>query len=57
MKEPKDLGLKLGTKIEVFWTTIKEKLEESILSAEEGVEADKLVLELANKKILQEQKK
>lgn len=57
MKVPKDLGIKIGSKAEVFWTTAKYKLEESILQYEESLIGDKLMLELAKKRIAEEKEK
>lgn len=55
MKEPKDLGLKMGNKKEVFWRDLKLKLETNILNAEESLLADRAVLKLAEKRIKEEQ--
>lgn len=54
---PKDLGIKIGTKKEAWWTNIKRKCEESILNNTETIIADKHLLFLANKIILEESKK
>jgi len=57
MKEPKDLGVKIGSKKEVFWNNLRLKLEENILHSEESLIGDKLLLELANKRIKEEKEK
>ena len=53
----KDLGIKIGSKEEVFWTDAKIKLENSILQYTESLQGDKLMLELANKRIAEEKEK
>jgi len=54
---PKDLGIKIGSKEEVFWTDAKIKLENSILQYTESLQGDKLMLELAEKRIAEEKEK
>lgn len=53
-KIPKDLGIKVGTKIEAFWTRIRDASKEAIFNAEQTMIADKSLLELAEKKIKEE---
>lgn len=55
--EKKDLGIKVGTKKQVWWTTIKDKIEENILNSEESIKADRAVLEVANREIAKEEEK
>lgn len=55
-KIPKDIGLKIATKREAWWISIKEKAEESILNAEEGLIADRNLIELAEEIIQEEQR-
>ena len=57
IKVPEDLGIKIGSKAEVFWTTAKHKLENSIMEYEESLIGDKLMLKLANKRIAEEKEK
>ena len=57
MKVPKDLGIKIGSKEEVFWTDAKRRLENSILQYTESLMGDKIMLELANKRIEEEKAK
>lgn len=52
-----DLGLKIGTKEEVFWTDAQRKLENSILQYTESLIGDKAMLELAKKRIEEEKEK
>ena len=54
---PKDLGIKIGSLEEVFWTDLKRALEKSILQYTESLQGDKLMLELANKRIAEEKEK
>ena len=54
---PKDLGIKIGRKEEVFWTDVKRKMEESILMYTESLMGEKLMLELAEKRIAEEREK
>lgn len=48
---PKDLGIKIGSKEEVFWTDVKRTLEESIVKYTESLKGEKLMLDLAIKEI------
>ncbi len=57
MKVPKDLGIKIGSKEEVFWTDVKRKMEDSILRYTESLIGEKLMLELAEKRIAEEREK
>ena len=57
IKVPKDLGIKIGSKEEVFWTTAKNRLEESIVQYTESLIGEKIMLELANKRIAEEKEK
>ena len=57
MKVPKDLGIKIGSKEEVFWTDAKRRLENSILQYTESLMGDKIMLELADKRIAEEKEK
>ncbi len=57
IKVPEDLGIKIGSKEEVFWTDAKFKLENSIMQYTESLIGDKIMLELANKRIAEEKEK
>lgn len=57
MNEPKDLGVKIGTKKEVMWTTLKDTAEKLILSSEAEIIIQKEVIRIADEKIGEEQKK
>lgn len=52
----KDLGIKIGTKREAYWTHIRNTCEEAILNNTECIIADKEILKLAEK-IIKEEKK
>jgi hypothetical protein len=55
LTEPKDLGLKIGTELESRWTKIKKGSEENVINGEIDIEIHKLIIELAEKKIEEEQ--
>ena len=57
IKVPKDLGIKIGSKEEVFWTDVKRKMEESILLYTESMIGEKMMLGLANRRIAEEKAK
>ena len=57
MDKIKDLGVKIGTLEEVEWTTIKTNQEKTIRDSIINIDVAKLVLELAIKKIAEEEKK
>ncbi len=57
IKVPKDLGIKIGSNEEVFWTAVKDKMEDSILNYTESLMGEKLMLELAEKRIAEEKEK
>ena len=52
-----DLGLKIGSTAEVFWTDVKRKMEESILMYTESLIGEKVILKLAEKRIEEEKDK
>jgi len=51
------LGVKIGTKEEVIWTSIKKACEQSIESMEKELIVQREFLKLANEKINQEKAK
>lgn len=57
MKEPKDLGVKMGTHEEVFWKALKKKSEEDIKNALREIEINKHILILADTRIAEEKEK
>ena len=55
MKEPKDLGIKIGTKEEVLWTKVKKEAEVLIQQSEDNLIIQQAILELAESKIKEEE--
>jgi len=53
--EPKDLGVKIGTKEEAAWKIIKESQEQNIRTGKINVEVAEAVLRLAEIRIIEEQ--
>ena len=54
---PKDLGVKIGTPEEVFWTGIKEKAKEDIGRCKHEIEINEALIVLSEKKITTEKGK
>ena len=57
MKEPKDLGIKIGSEKEVIWTKVKKEAEILIEQSEENMVIQKEVLKLSEKIIAEEKEK
>ena len=57
IKVPKDLGIKIGSKEFVFWNDTKLRLENSIVQYTESLIGEKLMLDLANRRIAEEKEK
>jgi hypothetical protein len=57
IKEPEDLGVKIGTKAEVEWTDLKRGQEEALLKSEINVIVAKDLIALADKHIALEKEK
>ena len=57
MKEPKDLGLKMGTPEEAEWAKIKKNQEETIRGSKINIAVSEVVLKLAEKEIAEEKEK
>ena len=57
MKKPKDLGIKIGSKDEVFWKDMVTKMEEGLQNAKHEIEINNLVLEHAKLRIIEEREK
>ena len=53
----KDLGIKIGTKEEKFWTGVKEKAEEDSLSALRQVEINGIIIKYCIKRIEEEKER
>lgn len=56
IEEPEDLGVKIGTPEEKFWTDTKKKSEEEILQCKRVIELDQEIIKYAEKRIAEEQK-
>jgi len=56
-KIPKDLGIKIGTPLEVLWTNVKKQTETMITKIENDLIINKELLKVAKDKILLEQRK
>ena len=56
MDEPKDLGVKIGTKPEAEWTIMKKIQEQNIIKGNVNLAIAKTVLEICERKIKEEQK-
>ena len=55
--EPKDLGLKIGTPEEVFWTKIKNEMETGNRDARHMIEMNEHMLIYAEDRIREEKEK
>lgn len=56
-KVPKDLGIVIESKEYAFWKDVKIKMESSILQYTESLIGEKLMLELAIKRLAEEKEK
>lgn len=54
---PKDLGLKIGSKAEVFWTGVKDSLKAQLEQAYNQTLVNKELLIIAERKIKEEQRR
>lgn len=57
IEEPKDLGIKIGSKEEAAWTQLRDKIEEDIIQNKITQEINTVIFELAEKKIELEKEK
>ena len=57
MKEPKNLGIKIGSKSQVLWDKVKKEAEILIEQSEDNLIIQKEMLKLANLKIAIEKEK
>ncbi len=57
MSDPKELGVKIGTKAEAEWTTMLKIQEKNILVGEVNLAIAKKVKELCEEKIKEEKEK
>lgn len=56
-KLPKDLGIKIGTKLEALWTKVRNEAKELIAQSENNLIIQREMLKLAKSKIDDEKKK
>ncbi len=54
---PKDLGIKMGTEEEAFWTTVKDQCKKNIKESKHEIIIQEEILKLAKHKILLEERK
>jgi|TARA_Y100000034_G_C6707621_1_gene312427 DNA primase catalytic subunit len=57
LKEPKDLGIKIGSEDEVLWTRVKEESQSLIKQSENNLKIQREMLKLADSKIEIEKEK
>tara|TARA_B100000749_G_scaffold280268_1_gene275781 strand:+ start:2684 stop:2953 length:270 start_codon:yes stop_codon:yes gene_type:complete len=56
-KEPKDLGIKIGTKSQVLWTNVLKESEMLIQQSKDNLEIQEEMRKLAKSKIKKEKQK
>tara|TARA_R110000751_G_scaffold128503_2_gene230512 strand:+ start:221 stop:403 length:183 start_codon:yes stop_codon:yes gene_type:complete len=54
---PKDLGIKIGTKLEALWTKVKDESSSLIKQSEDNLIIQRAMLQLAEDNIKAEQSK
>lgn len=57
LNEPKELGIKIGSKEESFWTDIKDKIKGEITNHLHQITINNSIIELAESKIKEEKEK
>ena len=57
MKEPKDLGVKMGTKEEARWKIVLTQAEELVIKGKTDLEINNMIVELAKKRVAEEKEK
>ena len=57
IEEPKDLGVKIGTKEEVAWTNIRENAIKELEENQRAILIGKKIIDLAEEKISEEKEK
>lgn len=55
VKEPKNLGIKVGTKDQVLWERVKTEAEQLIKQSQDNLKVQSAMLEMAETKIKQEE--
>ena len=56
-KEPKDLGIKIGSQEEALWTKVKNEAEALIQQGVNNLKIQRAMLKVAEEKIAEEQAK
>lgn len=54
---PKDLGVKIGSKLEAFWTQVRDEAEKGVLNAEHTLLLQREVVAIAKRNTLIEREK
>lgn len=57
IQEPEDLGVKIGTKEEVFWTDVKRKAEQDNFNMAMSILLNEQAIKFADERIAEEQEK
>ena len=57
LTEPKDLGVKIGSPAEVFWTSIRDNIKKQITDSEATIAMNKHMLPFLERKISEEQRR
>ena len=52
--KPKDLRIKIGTKMESFWTQLKENIEKEIITDQASIDMNKVLIPFIEEKIKKE---
>jgi len=56
-KEPKDLGIKIGTPEEVLWTNVLKEAKQLLKQSEDNIIVQQGMVDLAERKIREEKQK
>tara|TARA_R110000787_G_scaffold116592_1_gene226887 strand:+ start:406 stop:588 length:183 start_codon:yes stop_codon:yes gene_type:complete len=56
IEKPEDLGIKVGTADESFWSDMKKMTEDQNKTADRTLELNKIILAYCEKRIAEEQK-
>ena len=57
MDEPKDLGIKIGSKEESSWKNVLKQAEELVIKGKTDLEINEMIVKLSEKRIAEEKKK
>ena len=56
-KEPKNLGIKIGTKTEALWNNVLNSSKQAVEQAEQTIQIQKEIIVLAGRKVKEEERK